>query len=91
MGAVRLRLDKVRIVRPKEPQGPKIPAAPRTDFDMRRHYHELVCGHLTDLDRDAAYRDQTSPRNKLFCEECGKWKLPKAQPKRPQLPREPLF
>jgi hypothetical protein len=81
----------MKITRPKEPQGPKIPAAPPSSFDTNRHYWELVCGHMVSLDTDAAYRTQGSPRDKLFCEKCSKWKKPKPKPVREILPSEPLF
>lgn len=79
------------IKRAKPRKGPNIPAAPPTDFDKNRHYRELVCGHITDLDSDAMYRTQESPRDKLWCDNCGSWKKEKPKPKAAELPEEPLF
>ena len=81
----------MKVIKPKEPAGPKIPPVPRSDFDFNRHYWELVCGHFTDLDTDTMFRSQSSPRDKLWCDTCGKWRKPVPKPKYVAPPTEPLF
>jgi hypothetical protein len=57
----------------------------------KARYIPLKCGHGTDWDIDQVYRLPGSPRDKFFCEKCGKWVKPQPRPKPEPLPAEPLF
>jgi hypothetical protein len=88
---------KVRRPQAAEP-GHRAPAPPQhaTEAAIEKalsRYILLACGHSTDFDVDAVYRIAgiACPRDKFFCEKCGKWVKPKPRAKRDPLPSEPLF
>lgn len=83
-----------RIERPI-PRGPAAPPRPKSAQEAAIEkrltgYIYLACGHLTTWQEDEFYRIRSSPKDKHYCDKCGKWVKPAPKVIYPD-PAEPLF
>lgn len=88
----------MRIIPPTEgssgTQGRSYPR-PRSDREAAIEkritgYIHLTCDHVTTWQADEFYRLRSSPKDKHYCENCGRWVRPKPKVKAP-VQDVPLF